>query len=94
MGKTKYYWLNRQNTVAKREDSIDYIYSNNCWVHDNTSYVADRIAGYDGEDIGVTWVLSQIDEITEYELNQFIENGIIPRIYDEHGYEIPISKRR
>ena len=92
--KVKYYWLNTRDTVAKRDDYIDYIYGTKGWVEDDDHYVADRVIGYSGGEIGVTWVMAQIDDITEAELNNFIENGIKPVIYDEKGYEIPLSKRK
>lgn len=70
-----YYFIADLNKVGKVESFIPYIYDKvNGWVVDNNNILMDRIMGYNGESMGNSSELFKIDEISEEEANNIIEN--------------------
>lgn len=70
-----YYFIVDLNKVAKMENYIPYLYDKNKgWVVDNNNILMDRIMGYDGESIGNSSQLFNIESITEEQANKLIDN--------------------
>lgn len=68
-----YYLVKDLNMVGKVEGSVPYLHDpSKGWVVDNDNILMDRIMGYDGESIGSTSMLLQVEEIPENEALKLI----------------------
>lgn len=71
---TNYYWINDLKVIAKRDDSVSYLYdmAKKEWVRDMNRYLMDRIMGYDRSEpadspygIGSSDMMDRVEEISE-----------------------------
>ncbi|WP_139904458.1 hypothetical protein [Clostridium thermarum] len=64
----EYYYIQDINKVGKINNFVPYLYDvEKGWVVDNNNILMDRIMGYDGELIGNSSELFNIEEISEEE---------------------------
>lgn len=68
-----YYYIKDLNMVAKEEGYIPYIYKKgNGWIVDNDNILTDRLIGYDGDSIGSSDMLLEVEEISEQKAMELI----------------------
>ena len=77
---TRYFYIKDENKYGKREDGVDYIFSDGKWITDSEHLISDRLIGYDPyEDddspykIGNTSIMDQIREISEKEIRKILK---------------------
>ncbi len=64
----QYYRIKDVGCIGKMADDIPYVYAKGeGWKVDNENILMDRLMGYDGEVIGSTAEMDNIDEISEDE---------------------------
>lgn len=69
----QFYYLNDLKVVGKMQDFVPYLYDRERgWQVDNDNLLMDRLVGYDGETIGGTMALLQIEEISAERAEQHI----------------------
>jgi len=71
-----YYWIKDKNLIGKAKRLTGYIYDDklNEWVLDDKSILSDRIIGYDGDGIGSSDMMDRLEEITEEQAMEIINN--------------------
>lgn len=70
----QYYHLGDVDRIGKIENYTPYLYDKeNGWVVDEENMLMDRLMGYDGESIGSSSMLFEIEEITEDQANNIIK---------------------